>query len=137
LGIRSIALSQAYNFHNEARVVPYETSETLAPELLARLVEIDLPPGVFLNVNFPNCQPDQVTGTVVTNQGKLTHGLWVEQRADGRNFPYYWLRFGRESSNLVEGTDMAALRNKQISVTPLKLDLTAYEVRDSVARALA
>jgi 5'-nucleotidase len=78
-----------------------------------------------------------VKGTVVTNQGKLTHGLWVEQRADGRNFPYYWLRFGRESTNMVEGTDMAALRDKQVSITPLKLDLTAYEVRESVEKALA
>jgi 5'-nucleotidase len=137
LGIRSIALSQAYNFYNEARLVPYETCEALAPELLARLVTVDLPRGVFLNLNFPNCPAAEVKGTVVTNQGKLTHGLWVEQRADGRNFPYYWLRFGRESTNMVEGTDMAALRDKQVSITPLKLDLTAYEVRESVEKALA
>ena len=82
----------------------------------------------FLNVNFPNCAPEDVPGTIVTTQGKLTHGLWVEERADGRGFPYYWLRFGREkAADVVEGSDMAALRDRKVSVTPLKLDLTAHE----------
>src|SRR5262245_9301292 len=137
LGIRSIAVSQAYNVYNQERVVPYETAETLAPELLDKLMRADLPPGVFLNVNFPNCPPDEVTGPVVTNQGKYVHGLWIEERADGRGFPYYWLRFGRQTPEIKPGTDMAAVSEKRISVTPLKLDLTAYEVKDNLAKALA
>ena len=103
LGIRSIAVSQAYNFYNQERIVPYETAETLAPALLDKLLGIDLPPGVFLNVNFPNCVPDEVVGTVVTSQGKLVHGLWIEERADGRGFPYFWLRFGREPAETEAG----------------------------------
>jgi 5'-nucleotidase len=137
LGIRSIAVSQAYNVHNNERVVPYETAETLAPELLDRLLKVDLPQGVFLNVNFPNCPPDEVDGTVVTSQGKHVYGLWVEERADGRGFPYFWLRFGREPPEFKPGTDVAAMKDKFISVTPLKLDLTAHEVRDNLAKALA
>ena len=137
LGIRSIAISQAYNFRDETREVPYGTGEALAPALLAKLIQTDLPKGVFLNVNFPRCAPEEVRGTVVTRQGKLTHGLWVEQRADGRNFPYYWLRFGREATDMPDGTDQAALRDNHVSVTPLKLDLTAYEVKDMLAKALA
>ena len=42
------------------RVVPWETAEALAPALLDRLIKTDLPPGVFLNVNFPNCPPEEV-----------------------------------------------------------------------------
>jgi 5'-nucleotidase len=137
LGIRSIAVSQAYNFYNQERIVPYETAETLAPALLDKLLGIDLPPGVFLNVNFPNCVPDEVVGTVVTSQGKLVHGLWIEERADGRGFPYFWLRFGREPAELKPGTDLAAMKEKFISVTPLKLDLTAHEGMDRLAGALA
>jgi 5'-nucleotidase len=138
LGIRSFALSQAYNVQNEMRVVPWATAEALAPALLQRLIETDLPHGVLLNINFPNCPPDDVAGTLVTTQGKLTYGLWIEERADGRGFPYYWLRFGREKpSDVIDGSDMAALRDRKISVTPLKLDLTAHEVMDDLARALA
>ena len=137
LGIRSIALSQAYNVEEGARVVPWDTTEVLAPALLEKLIATDLPAGVFLNVNFPNCRPEEVEETVVTSQGKLVYGLWIDEREDGRGFPYYWLRFGRETSELVPGTDMAALRDRRISVTPLKLDLTAHEVRESLQKALA
>jgi len=136
LGIRSIALSQAYNFYNEARIVPWDVAEAHAPRLLKKLLATDLPQGVFLNVNFPNCPSEEVEDAVVTSQGKLVHGLWIDERADGRNFPYYWLRFGREPAELRPGTDMAALRENRISITPLKLDLTAYEVQDRLRKAL-
>ncbi|MEI5680555.1 MULTISPECIES: 5'/3'-nucleotidase SurE [unclassified Mesorhizobium] len=137
LGIRSIALSQAYNVQDGARLVPWETVEALAPALLQRLLKIDLPAGTFLNVNFPNCPPEEVEATRVTTQGKLVHSLWIDERADGRGFPYFWLRFGREPPELKEGTDVHAVRSKFVSVTPLKLDLTAHEIRDQLTKALA
>ncbi|RJG45549.1 MULTISPECIES: 5'/3'-nucleotidase SurE [unclassified Mesorhizobium] len=137
LGIRSIALSQAYNVQDGARLVPWETVEALAPALLQRLLKIDLPDGTFLNVNFPNCPPEEVEATRVTTQGKLVHSLWIDERADGRGFPYFWLRFGREPPELKEGTDVHAVRSKFVSVTPLKLDLTAHEIRDQLTKALA
>ncbi len=138
LGIRSIALSQAYRVREGVgRDVPWETTEAHAPALLGRLLAVDLPAGVFLNVNFPNAAPEDVEGVAVAAQGKLAYGMWVEERADGRGFPYYWLRFGRETTEPRAGTDLHALGHRKISVTPLKLDLTAYEVRDQLAKALA
>ncbi len=136
LGIRSIALSQAYHWDN-GRVVPWEVCEALAPDLLKRLVKLDLPEGVFLNVNFPNCAIADVEGTIVTAQGKLAHGLFIEERQDGRGFPYYWLRFGRGAQEPAEGTDLHALRDNRVSVTPLKLDFTAHETRQMLEKALA
>ena len=137
LGIRSVALSQAYNIVDQQRIVPYETCEALAPALLDKLLALDLPAGVFLNLNFPNCQPEDVAGTRVTSQGKLAYNLGVEERADGRGLPYYWLRFGRDTTELREGTDLHAVKSNFVSVTPLKLDLTAHELRDQLAKALA
>ena len=137
LGIRSIALSQGYTVVEDGRFVRWETAETVAPPLLRRLIEIDLPAGVFLNINFPNCLPADVDKTVVTGQGKRVHGLWIEERKDGRGLPYFWLRFGRDTSEIRDGTDMAALRDNQVSVTPLHLDLTAYEIQDRLRKALA
>jgi 5'-nucleotidase len=136
IGIRSIALSQGYQFHDDGRVVPWRTAETLAPDLLKKLIASDLPKGVFLNVNFPNCEPEEVQGVEVTAQGKYVHGLWVDERKDGRNFPYYWLRFGKQMLDPVKGSDIHALDARRISVTPLKLDLTAHEARESLARVL-
>ena len=137
LGIRSIALSQAYRYDEEERFVPYETAEKLAPPLLEKLVAMPLPQGVLLNVNFPNCPVDEVAGTVVATQGKMAHALWIDQRRDGRGFPYYWLCFGRDIGEAKAGTDMHALGNRMVAVTPLQLDLTAHEVRDQLAKALA
>jgi 5'-nucleotidase len=135
MGIRAIAMSQAYNWDN-GRVVPWETCEAHAPALLKRLLRLELPEGVFLNVNFPNCAPQDVTGWQVAAQGKMTHGLTVEERADGRGFPYYWLRFGRGPKEPAADSDIQALRDNKIAVTPLKLDFTAHEVRKSIEEAL-
>ena len=57
LGIPSVALSQAYNVEGGERIVPYETTEALAPDLLKKLLAVDLPSGIFLNLNFPSCRP--------------------------------------------------------------------------------
>jgi 5'-nucleotidase len=137
LGIRSVALSQAYVVENQQRVVPYETGEALAPALLKKLIGLDLPAGVFLNLNFPSCPAAEVKGVRVTSQGKLAYNLGIEERADGRGLPYYWLRFGRDTTELREGTDLHAVKSDFVSVTPLKLDLTAHELRDQLTKALA
>ncbi|MCR5859895.1 5'/3'-nucleotidase SurE [Mesorhizobium sp. J428] len=136
IGIRSIALSQSYQFHDDGRVVPWRTAESLAPDLLHKLIGTDLPKGVFLNVNFPNCEVEEVEGVEVTSQGKYVHGLWVDERQDGRGLPYYWLRFGKQMNEPVKGTDIHALDARKISVTPMKLDLTAHETRDALAAVL-
>lgn len=135
IGCKAIALSQAYNFEGK-RIVPWEVTEEHGPALLEKLIDIDLPPGVFLNVNFPNCRPDEVDGVAVASQGKLVHGLWIDERADGRGFPYYWLRFGRKPPEFVDGTDLTALKQNRIAVTPLKLDLTAHELMGRLEEAL-
>lgn len=137
LGIKSIALSQAYNVVASERVVPYETCEALAPELLGKLIHARLDDGVLLNVNFPNCPAADVEGVEVTAQGRLAHGMSVEERRDGRGLPYYWLKFGRGARDTTSGTDIHAVMNRKVSVTPLQLDLTAHALRDELAGALA
>lgn len=134
-GIRSIALSQAYH-HAVGKTVPWDVVETHAPGLVRKLMAVDLPDGTLLNVNFPNCSADTVAGVEVTSQGKLDFGLSIDERTDGRGFPYFWLRFGERFGDFRAGTDIHALRENYISVTPLKLDLTDYTVQDRLMRAL-
>ena len=134
-GIKSMALSQAYQYSG-GRVVPWDVVETHAPDLIRRLIDVDLPDGTFFNLNFPNCGASDVKGMEVTSQGKLDFGLTIDERADGRGFPYYWLRFGERRGDFRSGTDIHALKNDRISVTPLKLDLTDYTVLDKVQRTL-
>lgn len=132
LGIRSIALSQAFNFKDGERKLPWETSEKFAPDVIQRLVSQPFPAKTFVNVNFPNCTPDEVKGIRVTMQGAYTHGLYMEERKDGRGFPYYWLRFGRDVPEQREGSDIVAIRENFVSITPLKLDLTHESFADDL-----
>ena len=60
----------------------------------------------------------------------------MEERRDGRGFPYFWLKFGRQAGAEVEQSDVAALTAGRISVTPLHLDLTAHALRDELRTLL-
>lgn len=129
LGIRSVALSQAFLFKGK-RIVPWETAEAWGPKVVRKLLSFGFPEGIVYNVNFPDCEPDAVTDIRVTGQGKLTHGLHIDERIDGRGNPYFWLAYRREKPLIAPGTDLDALANNAVSVTPLRLDLTAYDLRD-------
>ncbi len=124
LGILSIALSQAYSWEDGLRSVLWETVEAAAPEIIQKIINMDVPKRTCLNVNFPNCPANEIEGIEITRQGTYTHGLFMDKRHDGRGFPYYWLRFGRDRVPAAKGTDIWALDEKRISITPLKLDLT-------------
>src|SRR6185312_4307521 len=95
LGIPSFALSQAYAFTTKHN--PYwETAIKHAPDLIERVLKTGMPRDVLVNVNFPDCLPDQVAGVAVTVQGKRDQELLrIDARHDGRGNPYYWIAFGR------------------------------------------
>jgi 5'-nucleotidase len=93
--------------------------------VLKRLVEIGWPETVLLNVNFPALPPSKVTRVVVTNQGQRDQSmLKVDERVDARGRTYFWVGFKRIFSDPERGTDLHALAEGCISVTPLHLDLT-------------
>jgi 5'-nucleotidase len=84
-----------------------------------------MPRDVLVNVNFPDCPPDQVAGIAVATQGKRDQELLrIEARHDGRGNPYYWIAFARAMVEAAPGTDLHALAQNRISVTPLRLDMT-------------
>jgi 5'-nucleotidase len=71
-----------------------------------------------------------VAGIELTRQGRRNAELMrVEERRDGRGFPYFWLMFQRGAFEPTEGTDLAALAANKISITPLRLDLTDHDSR--------
>jgi 5'-nucleotidase len=126
LGIRSIALSQAYGF-GARDACRYETTEALAPQLISRLIKSSWPAQTLMNINFPDLPPDEVKGTLLTKQGKrLPDLLHIDKRNDGRGFPYYWIGFKPQEHKLVDGTDLKAVIEGYVSVTPLQLDLTDH-----------
>ena len=124
LGIRAIALSQAFGI--ESKAPRWETAIAHAPDLLRRLIGETWGPDVLLNVNFPDRAPDAVAGTLITRQGRRELELLsIDERRDTWGDPYYWLAYERKrSTTAAEGTDLWAIYQGYVSVTPLSLDLT-------------
>jgi 5'-nucleotidase len=124
LGMQAVAISQAYGPNTRDRI-GYDTPEALAPNLLKKLLKDPLPIGVLLNINFPDCQPDEVQGVAITTQGRRdAELLMIDERYDGRGHPYYWIGFQRIKRTFKDGSDLSAIENRKISVTPLRIDLT-------------
>jgi 5'-nucleotidase len=112
-------------------------AERFGPELVKKLAAMTFGPGVLVNVNFPDCRPDELAGIEVTRQGKRDQNLLtVDERVDARGRPYYWLGFLRERGTPAIGTDLWAVFNKRISVTPLHMNLTQVEGMEAVRQVL-
>ncbi len=138
LGVPSFALSQAYGPENRQKP-HWETAIQYAPDIIRRVLESGVPRDVLVNLNFPNCLPKEVTGIAVTCQGKRDQELLrIDARHDGRGNPYYWIAFARRERPVPrDGTDLSALLNRQIAVTPLRLDLTDEPFMTKLAETFA
>ena len=125
LGIPSFALSQGYSAGNRQNPF-WDTAREHGPGIIRKVLDQGIPRDVLVNVNFPDCAPGEVKGIAVTAQGKRDQEwLRIDARQDGRGNPYYWIAFSRSprppSRN---GTDLRALSDHWISVTPLRIDMT-------------
>lgn len=124
LGVPSIGLSQAYGPAGRD-AIHWACAEQHAPGIIRRILEEGIPEGILFNINFPDCLPADVQGVAVTVQGRRNQELLrIDPRHDGRGIPYYWVAFARGKYEPGNGTDLKALAEKRISVTPLELDLT-------------
>ena len=134
LDIPAIALSQSYNFYDKHDVF-WDCAATHGPKVVRRLLDIGWPVGVLMNVNFPDCAAADVKGVEITRQGKrdLQEAV-IDKRVDMRGYPYFWIGFRRERWSEDAGTDLRALSQNMISVTPLHLDLTEKTVLETLKR---
>ena len=140
LGIPSIALSLTVATAREGgeRIYHWDTARRHGPALIARLLKIGWPTGSLLNINFPPVAPDKVAGVAITRQGiRDQDSLAIEERNDPWGKPYYWFGFRYRFSELVDGTDLAALAADKISITPLSLDLTNDKASAALSEALS
>ncbi len=135
-GIRSVALSQAmadYTVGSE----DFGPARTHGADIIRRLLGIDWPAGVLMNVNFP-ARVAAEPPVVVARQGFRDYGnIHIDARVDPRGFPYFWFGYGREVETPVDETDLHALRHGAIAVTPLHLDMTHDATLAALRTAMA
>jgi 5'-nucleotidase len=136
LGVPSIALSQAYDFFEGRASIDWSGAQRNGADIVRRLLAAGIPRNVLMNVNFPPCAAEEVRGVAVTVQGRRSSDVMrIDARKDGRGVPYYWIAFQRGTFEAETGSDLAALDEKKISVTPLRLDLTDHPTATRLAVA--
>lgn len=135
LGIPSIALSLMMGFYDGGSgQALWETAEVHGPKLIQDLIASGIPKGGLINVNFPDLPYGEVRGISVCAQGRRDQALLtIDSRSDPWGTPYFWFGFERRLSTLVPGTDLAAIADGMITVTPLSLDLTDRVTAETLA----
>ncbi len=137
LGVKAIALSQAYGIGGRANV-KWHTAAHHGAKVVRRVLEVGIEPGILVNVNFPDCEPEDVKGIAVAAQGVRNQALLsIDERVDGRGNPYFWLAFAKARFEPGHGTDLKAIADGCISITPLRLDLTDEPTLTRFAQAFA
>ncbi len=135
LGIPSIALSLSRLSRDNAR---WETTEAHGPKIVRQLLDAGWPKDVVVNVNFPDRAPDDVAGVEVTTQGhRDAYQLFAEERQDLRGGKYYWYGYTGKLSDPPAGTDLRAIYDGRISITPLHLALTHADSHADLTKAFS
>ena len=125
LGVPSIAMSQAMMVYRDDHRAPFEIAREHGAGIIQRLLDAGWPKDVVVNVNFPDPRGGTVGGVEVTRQGfRDIPNIHFEHRTDLRGGDYYWMGFHKEPAGMPDGTDIRAVYDGKISVTPLHIDLT-------------
>ncbi|MBX9813676.1 MAG: 5'/3'-nucleotidase SurE [Proteobacteria bacterium SG_bin5] len=133
-GVRSIALSQVYAREGAGDDVPFAAARGWGAKVLRPLLDAPLAPRTLVNVNFPALAPDLVKGVRVVGQGLRDYGrLKIVTNRDPRGYDYHWFALGPSIETPAHATDLEAVEDGYVAVTPLHLDLTHRESLDMLA----
>jgi len=126
-GLPGIAISLD-SPENHLGLLDYGMAARIARQIVETVNRRGMPKGTLFNVNVPYLPEAEIKGIKVTRQGLRVYRDKLDQRLDPRNRPYYWI--GGESPTGVqkEGTDFGAIKQGYVSITPLQLDLTDFDV---------
>jgi 5'-nucleotidase len=112
--------------------VDYGPAARAARQVVQRVINYGLPDEILLNVNVPFMKEEQIRGIRTTRQGLRVYHSRLDERTDPRGHPYYWIGGDAPTGVPEHGTDVGALAEGFISVTPLQLDLTAYRAMTEI-----
>ncbi|MCK4993535.1 MAG: 5'/3'-nucleotidase SurE [Candidatus Omnitrophica bacterium] len=127
LGIPSIAVSLAtYKNHN------FDFTADLVSSMVKKIKKKGLPSRTLLNVNVPSIKKNMIKGVMVTKQGKSLYQENFVKRDDPRGNSYYWLSGKVKWLTKPAGSDIKAIEDGYVSITPLKFDLTDYKAIDDL-----
>jgi 5'-nucleotidase len=131
-GIPGIAISLG-SVENSLLVSDYEPAAKWARKIAESVIQHRIPAGILLNVNVPLLPENQIKGMRITRQGLRLYRDRLDRRVDPRGRPYYWIGGDTPTGIPEDGTDIGALAEGYVSITPLQLDLTAYPAMQTIS----
>jgi 5'-nucleotidase len=114
-------------------VIDYGPAARAARMVVQRVIDNGLPKEILLNVNIPFLHEDQIQGFRLTRQGLRVYHSRLDERVDPRGRSYFWIGGDAPTGVPEQGTDIGALAEGFISITPLQLDLTAYQILPDIS----
>lgn len=126
----AISLDSPSNLQGER---DFAAATTIAKRVAARVAAEGLPRNALLNVNVPYLPLEQIKGIRVTRLGLRVYRDELVRRDDPQGNPYYWIGGEAPSGVPEEGTDVGALNEGYVSVTPLHMDMTAYNLMTEIS----
>lgn len=128
LGRPAVAVSLAGQ-----ELLHYESAAQLVARFISEMLTQDLPPDLLLNINVPDLPLDEIGRWELTRLGKRHKSEPSLKMKDPKGREVYWIGPAGPGNDVGPGTDFHAIRNGNISVTPLQFDLTRYDILDDVA----
>lgn len=126
-GIRSMAVSL-----DKVEAGDFRFAAQTAARLAEEFVRSNLAPDTLLNVNVPALPETEIKGLRVTRLGRRIYHDALIARKDPYGRDYYWIGGEPPQGVMEEGTDVWAIANGYISVTPVHLDMTDYQTLERI-----
>ncbi len=128
MGIPAVALSYAGDLPEEL-----EGRETLVESVLRAILSRDgFPADTLFNVNIPALPPSEIRGIRVTTLGRRRYADSITRAHDPSGREYFWIGGGVVHWRGDQASDFQAVADGYVSVTPLHLDLTNYELLEDI-----
>jgi 5'-nucleotidase len=117
---------------NHLSLMDYGPAARIAGHVVEKVIGEGLPKETLLNVNVPCLPYEEIRGLRITRQGLRVYRDQLDRRVDPRGVPYYWIGGEAPTGVPEEGTDFGALSQGFVSITPLQMDMTAYQAIESL-----
>ncbi len=121
LGLKSLAISLLPDGHNH---FSFMEAAAVMKKIIAYLLDHPFPAGIALNFNLP---PPPFRGIKIVPLGEKKYNPEIIESIDPRGRKYYWIGSGNPEMGPVEGTDIEAVKEGFIALTPLRVNFTASE----------
>ncbi|MEX1071796.1 MAG: 5'/3'-nucleotidase SurE [Anaerolineales bacterium] len=126
----AISMDSPINLHGER---DYSAAAEIGLRIARRVAIGSLPRNTLLNVNVPYLPLEQIKGVRVTRLGLRVYRDKLVRRDDPQGNPYFWIGGEAPTGVPEEGTDVGALNEGFVSITPLQMDMTAYSLMPEIS----